>query len=88
MSVEEPTIVFDRTSEGRVLSIDVETEFVIVSLGEMDGVKIGDVLSVYRDEDFVGDLRITRLQPEMSAADLIPPFSVKSIKKNDQVKAK
>ena len=85
---EGPVVVFDRTSEGRILSVDTETEFVIVSLGKMDGVEIGDILSVYRDKDYVGDLRITRLQPEMSAADLIPPFSIKSIKKNDQVKAK
>ena len=85
---EDPVIVFDRTSEGRVLSVDTETEFVILSIGETDGIEIGDVLSVYRDHDYVGDLRITRLQPEMSAADLIPPFSIGSVKKNDHVKAK
>ncbi|MCK5012660.1 MAG: hypothetical protein KAS66_02485 [Candidatus Omnitrophica bacterium] len=86
--VPAPVVVFNRISEGLILSVDIETEFVIVSLGEMDGIEIGDVLSVYHDEDYVGDLRITRLQPEMSAADLIPPFSIKSVKKNDQVKAK
>lgn len=86
--VKAPVIVFDRDSEGRVLSVDVETEFVIVSLGEMDGIEIGDILSVYRDKDYVGDLRITRLQPEMAAADLVPPFSIKGVQKNDQVKAK
>ena len=86
--IEKPVIVFDRDSEGRVLSVDIETEFVIVSLGEMDGIEIGDILSVYRDKDYVGDLRITRLQPEMAAADLIPPFSIKGVKKDDQVKTK
>jgi hypothetical protein len=76
-----------RKEDGRVLSVDVETEFVIISLGEIDGLKIGDVLSVYRNGNYVGDIRVTRLQPEMAAADLIPPFSIESIKKNDQVKA-
>lgn len=83
-----PVAILDRNSEGRILSVDAETEFVIVSLGQMDGVEIGDILSVYRGESYVGDLRITRLQPEMAAADLIPPFSIGSVKKNDQVKAK
>jgi len=74
--------------DGRILSVDRETEFVIVSLGTEDGVAVGNILSVYRDEDYVGDIKITRLQPEMSAADLIPPFSIREVKKNDQVKAK
>ncbi len=86
--LEETVGVLDKVVEGRILSVDTETEFVIVSLGEMDGVEVGNVLSVYRDENYVGDIRVTRLQPEMSAADLIPPFSIRSVKKNDQVKAK
>jgi vacuolar-type H+-ATPase subunit I/STV1 len=74
--------------EGRILSVDTETEFVIVSLGETHGVDVGDVLSVYRGENYIGDIRVTRLQPEMSAADLVPPFTVRSVKKNDLVKIK
>ncbi len=84
--LEEAVSALDETLEGRILSVDTETEFVIVSLGKMDGVKVGAVLSIFRGDDYVGDIRVTRLQPEMSAADLIPPFSIRSIKKNDQVK--
>lgn len=84
----EPTVAFDRSKEGRILSVDIETEFVIISLGGMDGIDVGDILSVYRNDNYLGDIKITRLQPEMSAADLVPPLSVKSVKKNDQVKAK
>lgn len=88
---EVPTVFSEglsaRQEEGRVLSVDVETEFVIISLGKMDGLKVGDVLAVYRGGNYVGDIRITRIQPEMAAADLIPPFSIRKIKKNDQVKA-
>jgi len=87
-SLEETVGILDEVVEGRILSVDTETEFVIVSIGEMDGVEVGNVLSVYRGEDYVGEIRVTRLQPEMSAADLIPPFSIRSVKKNDQVKAK
>jgi hypothetical protein len=88
VSLEETIGSLDRALEGRILSVDTETEFVIVSLGQSDGIEVGNVLSVYRGDNYIGDIRITRLQPEMSAADLIPPFSIKSVKKNDQVKVK
>jgi len=73
---------------GRILSVDLETEFVIVSLGKEDGLAIGSVLSVYRNENYVGDIKITRLQSEMSAADLILPLSIRNVKRDDLVKTK
>jgi hypothetical protein len=78
----------DSLNEGHILSVDIETEFVIVSLGENNGLTIGNILSVYRNNDYLGDIKITRLQPEMSAADPITPLSIRNIKKNDQVKVK
>jgi hypothetical protein len=71
--------------QGRILSVDTDTEFVIVNLGEKDGVQLGEILSVYRGKDYLGDIKITRVQSEMSAADLVPPFSSKKVRKNDQV---
>lgn len=73
---------------GRILSVDRDTEFVITNLGSKDGVAVGKILSVYRGNEFLGDIQITRVQPEMSAADLIPPFSSQRVRKNDQVVAK
>jgi len=92
--VEEPTFeeekvaVFESTLNGRILSVDTETEFVIVSLGEKDGLDVGNILSVYHNENYVGDIKITRLQSEMSAADLVLPLSIRNVQKNDQVKTK
>ncbi len=74
--------------EGRILSVDIDTEFVIVNLGKKDGISIGDMMSVFRGEKYLGDIKITRIQPEMAAADLIPPFSSRTARKNDQVKTK
>lgn len=85
---DETAAVPGGPAEGRVLSVDIETEFVIVNLGEQDGLAVGSVLSVYRGGEYVGDIQITRLQPEMSAADLVPPVSIRNIRKNDQVQVK
>ncbi len=87
-SLEQTVSVLDAVVQGRILSIDVETEFVIVSLGSRDGLAVGNILSVYRDENYMGDIKITRLQSEMSAADLVGPLSIQNIQKNDHVKVK
>ena len=73
---------------GRVVSIDEDTEFVIIDLGKKHGVTLGRLMSLYRGDDYLGDIKITRVQPEMSAADLILPLTGKLVHKNDQVIAK
>ena len=88
VNLEKIVVVPDGIPEGRVLSVDIDTEFVIVNLGEKDGIKQGNLLSVYRGKEYLGDIRITRVQPEMSAADLVPPFSAQLVRKNDQVVSK
>ena len=61
-------------TKGHILSIDTDAEFVIFNLGLKQGVKPEDVLSVYRGDEYLGDIKATRVQDEMSAADLIPPL--------------
>lgn len=84
VDLDKIVVVPHEVPKGRVLSIDTDTEFVIINLGDKDGVKAGDVLSVSRGNEYLGDIKVTRVQPEMSAADLIPPLSSKAIRKNDQ----
>jgi len=86
--VEEAVSALATALNGRILSVDIETEFVIVSLGEKDGIVVGNVLSVYRNDNYVGDIKVTRLQSEMSAADLVLPLSIVNVRKNDLVKTK
>ncbi|MBL8014031.1 MAG: hypothetical protein JNN05_09310, partial [Candidatus Omnitrophica bacterium] len=89
-NVELDKIVVAKTdaAKGRILSVDKETEFVIFDMGSKSGVSQGDVLSVMRGDDYLGDIKVSRVQEEMSAADLIPPFSSKMVRKNDTVVAK
>lgn len=71
--------------EGRVLTVDAENQFVIVNLGQKDGISEGSTLSIFRDQEYVGDIKVTRVQPDMSAADFIPPLASQNISKNDRV---
>jgi hypothetical protein len=72
-------------NKGRILSVDKESDFIICSLGVKQGFKPGDVLSVYRDDQYLGDVKISRSQDEMSAADFISPLSSRKVRKNDIV---
>ena len=71
--------------KGKVISVDSDTDFVIVSLGEKDGVSKGTVLSVFRGDQYLGDVKVSRVLAEMAAADFVPPFKSQSVKKDDQV---
>ncbi len=85
----EPIVVANtEIPQGRVLSVDKENEFLIFNLGEKNGIAPGLLMSVYRGKDYLGDVKVSRVQPEMSAADFIPPFSSQKVRKNDQVVTK
>ena len=75
----------DDAKQGTVLNIDTETEFLIFDLGARHSIQVGDIMSVYRGKTYLGDVKVTRAQDEMSAADFIPPFSSRKVRKNDQV---
>ncbi len=75
----------EEAKSGRILNVDTETEFIIFDIGTKNGVKQGDVMSVYRGKTYLGDVKVSRVQDEMSAADLVPPFSSRKVRKNDQV---
>lgn len=85
---ETPYVIPDEIPDGRILTVDNETEFVIIDIGKKHGVSVGKVLSIYRGQDYLGDIQVTRVHEEMSAADLIPPFSSKTARKNDKVVAR
>lgn len=88
VNLEKIVVLPREIPEGRILSVDKETGFVIINIGEKDGVDMGSVMSVYRGKDYLGDIKVSRIQPEMSAADLLPPFSSRLVRKNDQVVVK
>ncbi len=74
--------------EGRILSVDKENDFIIFDLGKKDGVDAGTVMSIYRDQNYLGDVKVSKVQSDMAAADFIPPFSSQKVRKNDIISIK
>ncbi len=88
VELDKIVVVPNRAMEGRIINVDLESEFVIFNLGEKEGISLDKIMSLYRGNNYLGDIKVTSVQPQMSAADTIPPLSAKVIRKNDRVVAK
>lgn len=66
--------------EAKVLVVNKEYNFAVISMGSKDSVAIGDLFSVYHGSNYIGDLKVEKLQESMSAAG----FASEGIKRNIQ----
>lgn len=71
--------------EGSVISVDEQADFVIVSLGQQHNLQKGAVLAVYRQDEYLGDVTVSRVLEDMSAAEFVPPLSAETVQKGDRV---
>ena len=74
--------------EGRVVSVNEENDFLIFNLGAEHGIVPNMLLSIYHSDQYLGDIKVARVQDGMSVADFIPPFSKDKVKKDDRVLVK
>ena len=58
--------------QGRVLTVNNEYEFVVINLGQKDGMEAGMPMTVYRSGKEIGKLEILEAHPRISAADIKP----------------
>lgn len=55
---------------GQVLAINEENNFIIVDMGEADGMKVGQSLTVYRNSQKIAAIEVIQTRKEISAADI------------------
>jgi len=55
---------------GKVLAVNLESNFVVIDLGSSSGVKVGDVFNVYRDARSVGSIGVIQTRPNIAACDI------------------
>ncbi len=58
--------------QGRVLAVDRNWNFVVLSVGDRNGVSNNATLIIQRGGSLVGKARITSVEPSQSIADIIP----------------
>lgn len=72
-------------AEGKVLVVNKEFNFIVVSAGNNKGVIRGVVFEIFRNGDFVGKARVEKVYETMSAANIMPDS--KDVREGDLVKA-
>ena len=73
-------------TSGNVLVVNREFNFIVVSLGEKDGLKAGQFLEVLRAGKVIGKVQVERVYENMSAANLLPEQTKTEIKEGDTVR--
>lgn len=58
--------------EGRILAVNTSWNFVVLSLGDRNGVISGAEMLIKRGVQLVGKVRITSVEPSTSIADIVP----------------
>jgi len=87
-NVELEKIVIKTSTElkGKILSYDKDNTFVVTDLGSQNNLKLGDILSVYRNDVFIGRVQIEKFEGTSSAAVVLSPWKNVEFKENDVVK--
>jgi peptidoglycan hydrolase CwlO-like protein len=70
---------------GRVLVVNRDYDFAVVNLGQGDNIKVGDKLSVVRDNKIIGSLQIEEIRPTMSVAKFDSQGIKENIKEGDNI---
>ncbi|VAW17500.1 hypothetical protein MNBD_BACTEROID05-706, partial [hydrothermal vent metagenome] len=58
-----------------VVSLNKDNNFLIVDIGESTGIRMGDMLSVYRDSKYIARLEVIQVRKDISACDIKDQWS-------------
>jgi hypothetical protein len=73
--------------DGIVINVG-DKDLIEISIGEDDGILIGHQLDVYRDDAYLGKVKIVKTSPDRAVAEIIPEFKRGAIRKGDRVATK
>lgn len=74
-----------RKINGKVLRVDTDNKFAIIDLGKDAGIKEGDILSAYREDKLIGQVRIITLRQTMSSVEVVGDINMDVIEEGDQI---
>ena len=73
--------------EGHVVEVYPKTNTALISVGKIEGVHAGFEFSVYRGQDYVGELIVIRVEPSRSECRMLEDASRGTIQVGDPVSA-
>lgn len=86
--VELEKIIIKPTSRitGKILAVNKEYAFVMIDLGKANKLNLADVLSVYRDNKFIGRVQIEDIEEDICAAAILPEWLDREFKEDDEAR--
>lgn len=63
-------LIMPTSQGGKILAINKESNFVIIDLGEEHGIRVGDLLQVYRENKFVASVEAIQVRRNITACDI------------------
>jgi chromosome segregation ATPase len=72
--------------EGKILVVNREFDFVVINLGQRDGVELGTIFLVYRDGESLGKVQAEKVYEGMSTAIFLPEARKEEIREGDSVR--
>ena len=82
----EKTIVkLSNVSEGYILEVNEKHGFAIIGIGTETGIIVGDILSVYRDDELVSRVVVDKVYEDMSTVVPAESFALAELKTTDRV---
>lgn len=87
-NIELEKIIIKPVSElkGNITAYNKDQSFVLIDLGVGNDLKLGDILSVYRNDIFIGKLQVEKAEENNSAAVILDPWKSIEFKEGDVVK--
>ena len=72
-------------TKGNVVAVDPKYDFVILDIGEQQGVLPRAKLMINRDGKLIGKVQVTSVQPNRSIANVLPEWKQDEVMEGDQV---
>jgi len=70
---------------GKVLKLNQAWNFVVLNVGNLDGVVENGILVVYRDKTFIGKVKVVSTEAHTCVADIIPEMTKAPVQEGDEV---
>lgn len=86
IELEDIVIQSPSSLQGKILSVYKEAGFLVIDFGKNNNLKVGDILAVYRDNGFIGKVRVERLKEDLCAAFILPEWQGVEFRENDEIR--
>ncbi len=77
--------LIDASLEGKILVVNKESDFAVIDLGSLDGVRVNDIFSVFDQDKYIGEIKTEKVHESMSAAVFLSGQVKDKIKEGDRV---